>query len=130
MARRVEQRRCAGPASAAALMAAAFAASDSAAQEGIIGGSVERQATAALAVLGITAVPNETASTLFLDGGSGGDSFDYQSGQIFGGFTISDDYPIFFDDDIDARGRTRFGLRVVLGGRRLLGSGFFAFSSV
>lgn len=70
---------------------------DARAQEGIIGGGVEKQATAALAVLGITAVPNETASTLFLDGGSGGDSFDYQSGQIFGGFTISDDYPIFFE---------------------------------
>ncbi len=70
---------------------------DARAQEGIIGGGVERQATAALAILGITAVPNETASTLFLDGGGTDDDFDYQSGQIFGGFTISDDYPIFFE---------------------------------
>jgi len=84
------------------------------AQDGIIGGSVERHATAALAVLGITAVPNETASTLFMDGtGGGGENFDYQSGQIFGGFTISDEYPIFFEGLI---GGARFRPNVVVGG--------------
>lgn len=85
-------------------------AQDGSILEGIIGGGVEQQATAALAVLGLTAVPNETASTLFLDGGSGGDDFDYSSGQIFGGFTISDDYPIFFEGLI---GGARYSPNVV-----------------
>ena len=54
---------------------------------------------------------SEKRATLFLDGGSGGHSFDYQSGQIFGGFTISDDYPIFFEGLI---GGARFRPDVVV----------------
>jgi len=84
---------------AAALSASLLAPGVAAAQEAsdVIGGGVQAHATTALAVLGITAVPNETASTLFLDSGRGAGTFDYESGQIFGGFTISDDYPIFFE---------------------------------
>lgn len=98
-------------------LAAALTGAEARAQDlltGVIGGGVEKQATAALAVLGVAAVPNETASTLFLDGGSGGDDFDYQSGQIFGGFTISDDYPIFFEGLI---GGARYSPNVLVEGR-------------
>jgi len=96
---------------AAAVLVWLSGASGALAQDGIIGGSVERHATAALAVLGITAVPNETASTLFMDGTGGGENFDYQSGQIFGGFTISDEYPIFFEGLI---GGARFRPNIVV----------------
>lgn len=66
--------------------------------EDLFGFSVRRNAEGALAVLGISAVPNETASALFLNTGSrpnGGS--DFQAGQLGGGFTFSETFPLYLE---------------------------------
>jgi hypothetical protein len=64
----------------------------------ILGSRVERRAAAALAVLGISAVPSETASALAFDTGSDpGSGTDFRAGQLGGGFTWSETLPIYLE---------------------------------
>lgn len=83
-----------------AVLVCAFApqASQSQTLEDILGLSVRDNVQGALAVLGISAVPNESASTLFLDRNSAeADGFEFQSGQFGGGFRVSEDTPIYLE---------------------------------
>lgn len=63
--------------------------------EDLVAFTVEEQASGALAVLGITAVPSETASTLFLDAGDGSTGF--EAAQLGGGFTVSEGFPLYLE---------------------------------
>lgn len=64
----------------------------------IIGGAIEKRASGALAIFGLAAVPSETASTLFLDTGQEGDNgTDFRAGQFGGGFTWSDEFPLYLE---------------------------------
>lgn len=71
---------------------------------------LERYASGALAVYGITAVPNETASALFLDTGTDGGT-DFRSGQLRGGFTVSERFPLYLEGYL---GWNRYDPRFVL----------------
>lgn len=87
---------------AAGLALMTVAAAPSAARdldvEDIVAFRLERHASGALAVLGISAVPSETASALFLNTGSDpGNSVDFQAGQLGGGFTVSEDFPLYLE---------------------------------
>jgi hypothetical protein len=60
--------------------------------------AIERRAAGALTLLGLAAVPSETASTLFLDTGQEGSSgIDFTAAQLGGGFTWSDDFPLYLE---------------------------------
>ena len=60
--------------------------------------TLDRHAASALAVLGITAVPNETASSLFLDTGSRPNgATDFKAAQLGGGFTVSRGFPLYLE---------------------------------
>lgn len=61
--------------------------------------AVERNVEGAMAVLGIAAVPSETASTLFLNTGqsSSEDTYDFQSAQLGGGFRWSETFPLWLE---------------------------------
>ncbi|WP_353471793.1 hypothetical protein PVT71_10820 [Salipiger sp. H15] len=64
----------------------------------LIGGSIESRASGALALLGLAAVPSETASTLTLDTGRRPDrGVDFRAGQFGGGFTFSDELPLYLE---------------------------------
>ncbi|WP_417244428.1 hypothetical protein [Celeribacter sp.] len=64
----------------------------------IVGGSIESRASGALALLGLAAVPSETASTLTLDTGRRPDrGVDFRAGQLGGGFTFSDEIPLYLE---------------------------------
>lgn len=60
-------------------------------------GRMNKAATGVLAIVGMAAVPNETASTLSLSGGEDDENFDYTGGQLGGAFTISDGVPIYLE---------------------------------
>jgi hypothetical protein len=60
--------------------------------------SIEQRAAGALAVLGLSAVPSETASTLALETGRGsGDGVDFRAGQLGGGLTWSETLPLYLE---------------------------------
>ncbi|WP_118135921.1 hypothetical protein [Oceanicella sp. SM1341] len=66
--------------------------------EDIVAFSVERQASGALATLGITAVPSETASTLVFDTGTRPNGRpDFAASQFGGGFTVSSSFPLYLE---------------------------------
>ncbi|MEE4118848.1 MAG: autotransporter outer membrane beta-barrel domain-containing protein [Paracoccaceae bacterium] len=54
-------------------------------------------ADSALAVLGISAVPSETAGTLSLEGGTAFNDYDLQAAQLGGGFTLSERVPLYLE---------------------------------
>jgi hypothetical protein len=67
----------------------------------VLGNRVERRAAGALAVLGISAVPSETASALAFDTGSEpGGGTDFRADQLGCGFTRSEATPIYLERDI------------------------------
>lgn len=72
--------------------------------------TLEQQAAGALAVLGITAVPSETASTLFLDAGDG--AIGFEAAQLGGGFTVSRRFPLYLEGYI---GYNRYQPELLLG---------------
>ena len=54
--------------------------------------------TGALAMFGMSALPTETASTLVLDTGSPSESiYDFKASQFGGGFTVSDQFPLYLE---------------------------------
>jgi hypothetical protein len=64
----------------------------------VLGRAIEKRASGALAVLGLAAVPSETASTLFLDTGQEGNrGTDFRAGQLGGGFTWSESFPLYLE---------------------------------
>jgi len=64
----------------------------------ILGKNIEARASGALALLGLAAVPSETASTLFLDTGQEGSTgTDFKAGQFGGGFTWSESFPLYME---------------------------------
>jgi hypothetical protein len=66
--------------------------------EQILDRAIERRAAGALAVLGLSAVPSETASTLALETGRGdAGGTDFRAGQLGGGFTWSDTFPLYLE---------------------------------
>ncbi|MEC9431725.1 MAG: hypothetical protein VYD87_02360 [Pseudomonadota bacterium] len=62
----------------------------------LVNANVSDKATGALAMLGMTLVPSETASTLFLNTGSG-EGNDYIATQFGGAFTISESFPLYLE---------------------------------
>lgn len=59
---------------------------------------VRDKTTGALAIFGMSALPTETASTLLLNtGGESDEDYDFKGGQLGGGFTVSDGFPIYFE---------------------------------
>jgi len=63
-----------------------------------LGKNIEARASGALALLGLAAVPSETASTLFLDTGQeGATGTDFKAGQFGGGFTWSENFPLYLE---------------------------------
>jgi hypothetical protein len=78
----------------------------------IFGARIRQEAGSALAVLGMTALPSETASALVLD--TGGDSeqrFDFRQGQLGGGFRVSERFPLWLEGYV---GWNRYDPDVVL----------------
>lgn len=64
----------------------------------LFGELVRENADGALAVFGITAVPSETASTLFLNTGSSPNrDYDFKAAQLGGGFRVSEDFPLWLE---------------------------------
>lgn len=64
----------------------------------LFGALVRKNTEGALAVLGLAAVPSETASTLVLDTGSDPDrTYDFQAAQFGGGFRWSEDVPLYLE---------------------------------
>ena len=79
-----------------------FVAVASAAQESdlddLFGTLVRRQAEGALAVIGVAALPSETASALVFDTGSNPDrAYDFRAGQLGGGFAVSEAFPLYLE---------------------------------
>ncbi|QDY71281.1 hypothetical protein [Qingshengfaniella alkalisoli] len=63
-----------------------------------MGAFVRRNVEGTLAVLGMSVVPSETASALFLDTGSGSDErYDLRSAQLGGGLRWSEDVPLYLE---------------------------------
>ncbi|SDW38772.1 hypothetical protein SAMN05444336_101884 [Albimonas donghaensis] len=94
-------RRQAVRAVAAALSLALAAAPAQGADVGggllrLVNANVSDKATGALAMLGMTLVPSETASTLYLNTGSG-EGMDYQASQLGGAFTVSESFPLYLE---------------------------------
>lgn len=95
-------------------LSGAFAAHPAAAidVEDIVAFSVEQQASGALALLGISAVPSETASALSLSSGSGPDGkIGFAASQLGGGFTVSETFPLYLEGYI---GYNRYDPRFVM----------------
>lgn len=61
----------------------------------VVGRAVEEQASEALALFGLIAVPNDAASSISLDGAAG--ATDLLSVQTGGGFRVSDDLPLYLE---------------------------------
>ncbi|MES0827723.1 autotransporter outer membrane beta-barrel domain-containing protein [Ruegeria sp. SCP11] len=62
------------------------------------GFDVRENIKGALAILGISAAPNESASVLLLDkNAANGDDYDLRGGQIGGGFRISKSVPVYLE---------------------------------
>ncbi len=78
-----------------------MAVADQSAAQSIDDGSgfdVRENIKGALAILGISAAPNESASVLLLDKNvKNGDDYDLRGGQIGGGFRVSSDVPVFLE---------------------------------
>jgi hypothetical protein len=58
-------------------------------------------ASGALAVLGISVIPNESAATLLLDSSSQED-YDFQATQFGAAFTVSDEFPLYMEGFLGA----------------------------
>lgn len=84
-----------------ALVAASLPAHAQSTGRPIIGAGVQKTATGALGILGISVIPNESASTLFLDSSSGSD-YNFQATQFGGAFTVSKDLPLYMEGFIGA----------------------------
>ena len=83
---------------AALLGACPAGAAESDRPENIAGFSIEKYATGALAMLGISAVPSETASILeFSTGTRPGGGPDFQAGQVGAGITLSASVPLYLE---------------------------------
>jgi hypothetical protein len=81
-----------------ALLGAGPAAAADSRLEDIAGFSIERYAQGALAVLGISAVPSETASILeFSTGTRPNGGPDFQAGQLGAGITLSQSVPLYLE---------------------------------
>lgn len=66
--------------------------------EDLVGFSIERHARGALAVLGISAVPSETASILEFNTGTRPDGgTDFRAGQLGAGITLSKSFPLYLE---------------------------------
>ena len=79
----------------------------------VFGRKIRQQAEGGLAVLGMTALPSETASALVLDiGGDEDDRYDFQQGQLGGGFRLSEGLPLYLEGYI---GWNRYDPNVLLG---------------
>lgn len=66
--------------------------------EDVLGRAIRARADSALAVLGISAVPSETASSLVFDTGPGSKSGnDFSAAQLGGGFTFSESFPLYLE---------------------------------
>ncbi|MER2508567.1 autotransporter outer membrane beta-barrel domain-containing protein [Amaricoccus sp.] len=66
--------------------------------EDLVAWSLEKNAAGALAVLGISAVPSETASALIVNTGTRPrDGSDFQAAQLGGGFTWSEAFPLYLE---------------------------------
>lgn len=78
-------------------------ASPAAAQKvgGIIGTGISEVAGGALGVLGMSVIPNESASTLFIDS-TNADDYNFQATQFGGAFTVSDEFPLYMEGFIGA----------------------------
>lgn len=76
--------------------------------------SLSAQAEASLAVLGLSVIPSETASTLQLDTGQDG-AASYVGGQLGGAFTLSESVPLFLEGWL---GYARYDPSVVTGDGR------------
>ncbi|MEM1362588.1 MAG: autotransporter outer membrane beta-barrel domain-containing protein [Pseudomonadota bacterium] len=64
----------------------------------VFGTLIREQADGALAILGMSAVPGETTSTLFLDSGQPSDeTYDFKQAQLGGGFRFSKGVPIYME---------------------------------
>ena len=64
----------------------------------ILFGRAQRQAQGALAVFGISAIPSETASTLQLEIDTATENrYEFVAGQLGGGFTISESFPLYLE---------------------------------
>jgi hypothetical protein len=89
----------------AALWAAALSGipSPAASQKigGIIGTGISEVAGGALGVLGMSVIPNESASTLFIDS-SNAEDYNFQATQFGGAFTVSDDFPLYLEGFLGA----------------------------
>lgn len=78
----------------------------------VFGRSIRNQAEGALSVLGMAALPSETASTLVLDtGGDSDERFDFRQGQLGGGFRVSEGFPLWLEGYL---GWNRYDPTVVL----------------
>ncbi|MDB6176376.1 autotransporter outer membrane beta-barrel domain-containing protein [Paracoccus sp. Z330] len=63
--------------------------------------SVERQAKGVLSMMGISAIPDSTSSSLQLRGNiARGSRAEFGSSQLSGGFTFSDDFPLYLEGSI------------------------------
>lgn len=60
----------------------------------VLNADVSQRATGALAMLGVTVVPSETASTLAFDVG---ERTEFRASQLGGAFTVSDSVPIYLE---------------------------------
>lgn len=86
-----------GPATAAMLFVSAITAHAQTVQQDLQE-RVRIKTTGALAMFGMSALPTETASTLFLDTGDPSDeSFDFKASQFGGGFTVSEGFPLYLE---------------------------------
>lgn len=65
----------------------------------LLGKSVKDRANGALALLGYVAIPDMTTSSLSIDSGSAG-SIPFQMTQFAGGFTVSDEVPLYLEGGI------------------------------
>lgn len=69
--------------------------------DGLLSVPVQRQAGGVLALLGISAIPDSTASALNFRVGSGQDNRAlFQASQVSGGFTWSEDFPLYLEGSI------------------------------
>lgn len=99
------RRRARGPARIAAILCVATAVRTlvvpAAAQEPdapsrLLGPSVQDQANGVLGILGLSVVPNETASTLLLENRQT-DGLQLRASQLGGAFTVSDEFPLYLE---------------------------------
>lgn len=66
-----------------------------------------------LAILSLAALPDDSASSIFLESGEDDREFTYKSAQLGGGFRLTEDLPIFFEGYI---GYARYDPVLLIGG--------------